>query len=248
MKSILCFTVCALSLLAFASTAQSKTAQANGTFDFDAGGATGSVVFDADGNDSGVTGQMTFNATVTIGTPDGDATTTVDVALQAVFDCLLVDDNEAAMSGTITSSNDPAYTVGQPVTLFVVDKVDGITPVVDAFAWGVYKPTVVNFNAADDERYPCFLPEDYPASPPICEVPDPGASLTWVTADAELYPCPQPTEENPTPSCPADPSGSTAGIPVTPTSVTCESFPLSAYPLTFIQRGHGNKIQVKHNP
>ena len=45
MKNILCLTVCALSLLAFASTAHSGGAEASGNFTFDLGTATGAVDF-----------------------------------------------------------------------------------------------------------------------------------------------------------------------------------------------------------
>jgi hypothetical protein len=269
MKSILSLTVCALSLLAFASTAQSKSAQANGTFDFSLEGATGAIVFDANGDDGGVHGQMSLTATLEIGDPEGDGSTALtNVTVEAQFDCLLVNDNQAAMSGVVTSSSDPGY-VGQQVLLAVVDKVEDIQPPTDAFAWGVYKPKFVNLTAADYDFCPNYTPptpeelgmcgegeEQFP-----CPVPPPptgcingsgpgdtGATLTWITADAELYPCPLPTEENPSPSCPVDPSGFTAGISATPTLTACDSFPLSAYPLNLIPRGHGNKVQVKNHP
>jgi hypothetical protein len=280
MKSVLSLIVCAFFVLALASTAQSKDAQANGDFDFSVEGATGSVVFDANGDESGVTGQMTFNATVVVGTEDGEGTTTANVAIAAQFDCMLVDDNKAALSGAITSSNIPlAYPVGQPVTLFVVDKVAGISPTVDGFAWGVYKltPNLVNLkqsteNDSDNgnrykgkdydfcpdptppvegEEFPtiasdCEGQECFPPPAPAC-MDDPGLTLTWVSADAERYPCtlPEGYPDVP-PVCPTpDPNGSTAGLSTLPAAVTCESFPLSAYPLTFVD---GNKIQVKNHP
>ena len=163
MKNILCLTVSALALLAFASTAQSKTAQANGTFDFDLQGATGAVVFDADSSDLGpVHGQMYFTATAVIGVevctlvdvehpeigcvsePTG-GTVPANVTLGVQFDCLVVQDNRAAMSGQVTSpTNSPFF--GQQALLIVEDHVVGVSPDHDGFAWGAYAPTPKRVN------------------------------------------------------------------------------------------------------
>ena len=245
MKSI---TLCTLALLMVASAAQAKNAQANGTFDFSLGNATGAIVFDANSSDGGVVdGHMSFTTTFDAGAPEpadegeGEGSTeSTAVAFEADFDCLRVEENEAVMSGVITSSTRPDY-IGQQVILAVVDKVDGVLPPQDAFSWGVYQPKYVNLSATDYD----FCPEPDPESefnPPCNE--DTGASLIWTTADAELYPCPLPTEEDPYPSCLPDPNGSTAGISVTSTVTSCESFPLTAYPLNLID---GNKVQVKHH-
>ena len=268
MKTLLRLTVFTLSLLAFVSTAHSKNAQANGTFDFSLGDVTGVIVFDADSNDAGaVTGQMSFTATVEIGDPEGVGDTVLtDVAVEAQFDCLLVDENFAAMSGVVTSASAPAY-VGQQVLLVVVDKLAGIQPPTDAFAWGVYKPNAVNLAAKDNDLCPTLPPaesgyepdEDQPLPPCIIEVigNDQGASMTWTATDYELCPTLPPAEsgyepdpDQPLPPCiiASDPNAFTAGIPTTPTVVDCESFPLLAYPLNLIPRGHGNKVQVKHHP
>ena len=256
MKNVLCLTVCALSLLAFASTAQSENAQANGTFDFSLQGATGVIVFDVDGDEAGVYGHMSLTATLDVGDPEGDGSTvSTDVAVQAEFDCLLVNDNKAAMSGVITSASAPDY-VGQQVVLAVVDKVDGIKPPTDAFAWAIHKPKFVNPTATDYDFCPAYTPPSpeglgecdgpCPSPPPPACNNDTGASLTWTATDYEL--CPYPTDENPAPSCESDPNAYTAGIPKTSTVPGCDSFSLSAYPMNLIPRGHGNKIQVKYNP
>ena len=235
-------TLFALPLLMFASAAQGKNAQANGTFDFSLGNATGAIVFAANGSAGGaVDGHMSFTTTFDAGDSEaeGDPESTA-VAFEADFDCLRVEENRAVMSGVITSSTVPDY-VGQQVILAVVDKVDGTLPPKDAFSWGVYKPKYVNLSATDYD----FCPEPDPESefnPPCNE--DTGASLVWTTADAERYPCPLPTEEDPYPSCLPDPDGVTTGIPVASTQTSCDSFPLSAYPLNLID---GNKVQVKHH-
>jgi hypothetical protein len=266
MKNTLCLTICALALLAFASTAQSKNARASGTFDFIFEGATGVIVFDVDGDDAGVHGQMSLNTTVDIGDPEGDGNTAfTHVAVEAQFDCLLVNDNQAAMSGVVTSANVPEY-VGQQVILAVVEKVAGMRQPTDAFAWSVYKRKFVNPNATDydfcpaytsptredlgcDSEGPCELP---PA--PACNFDGsvidgrdiPGAALTWTATDYEL--CPAPNEDNPNPPCESDPNAFTAGITKLPTATHCDDFALSAYPFKLIPRGHGNRVEVKLNP
>ncbi len=266
MKNSLCLTVCALSLLAFASTAQSKSARVHGAFDFMLDGAMGAIVFDADGDDAGVHGHMSLTATLDIGNPEGDGSTAfTHLAVEAQFDCLLVNDNQAAMSGVVTSANVPEY-VGQQVILAVVERVDGIRQPTDAFTWSVYKPKFVNLNATDYDFCPAYTPptrEDLGCdSGGPCEFPRapgcysdgaminndnvPGASLTWTATDYEL--CPAPDEENPNPPCEADPNAFTAGITKLSTATGCDSFSLSAYPLNLIPRGHGNRLQVKLNP
>jgi len=238
-KSITLFT---LPLLMFASAAQGTNAQANGTFEFSLGDATGAIVFDANGSDGGaVDGHMSFTSTFDAGDPEGEGSTeSTAAAFEADFDCLRVDENQAVMSGVITSSTVPDY-VGRQVILAVVDKVDDTQPPKDAFSWGVYQPKYVNLSATDYD----FCPDPDPESefnPPCNE--DTGASLIWTTADAELYPCPPPSEEDPYPSCLPDPNGVTEGISTTSTITSCDSFPLSAYPLILID---GNKVQVKHH-
>ena len=238
--------MCGLSLLAFASTTQSQGFEADGDFDFALSGATGTVVFAGSINNAGtVNGQMSFSATVDVADPNNDGETMpLNLTVGVQFDCMVASGNRAAMSGVISSANVPGYT-GQQALLVVEDQVEGTSPTRDAFAWGVYQPTVVNFNAADAELYPCPLPTEENPNP-ICPT-DPGASLTWITADADLYPCtlPEGYPEVP-PVCPVpDPTGFTAGIPVTPTLISCDSFPLSSYPLNLIPQGGGNKVVVK---
>lgn len=254
MKNLVCLTVCALSLLTFASTAQSKSAQANGTFEFALEGATGAIVFQADSNEADVlTGAMAFDATLEVADPEnGQDPVLTTISVDAQFDCMVVVDNRAAMSGVVTAANAPGY-AGQQVLLVVEDKIDEIQQHTDGFAWGVYKPIFVNLTATDYDRCPLGDPEEQNESGegfPDCQ-PDPGTTLTWNTADAELYPCPVSEEESLTAadasSCPTDPNGFVAGIPATPTLVDCATFPVSAYPLEVL-RGHGDKIQVKNHP
>lgn len=264
MKTILSLLVSALSLLAFASTAQSQGAEANGDFDFGLSGATGTVVFDAGINNAGqVNGQMTFSATVDVPDPNPDnvgGTVPLSVTIGLQFDCMVASGNRAAMSGVITSANVPEY-IGQQALLVVEDEVPGSSPTRDAFAWGVYQPTVVNVNAKDYD----FCPDFTPPSPeecgeggcppaPGCTV-DSGASMTWTATDYELCPAPPSTEtENfPAPPCP-DPNAFTTGIPTTVSVVVddkalslvdCGSFPLSSYPLNLIPQGGGNRVVVR---
>src|SRR5262245_11551183 len=126
MKSLLCLTVCALSLLVLASTAHSGGAEASGDFSFELGTATGQVSFTGVvKNDGTVNGSMSFTATMEVGNPavetstctgegetrqctsepDGDTIPTT-VALGFQLDCMLVNGNRAAMSGTVSTPTD----------------------------------------------------------------------------------------------------------------------------------------------
>ena len=137
----------------------------------------------------------------------------------------------------------------------VEDKVAGISPPTDAFAWGVYKPNFVNLTAKDNDLCPTLPPPssgyvpdaEQGLSPCIIEDidNDTGASLTWVATDYDLCPQPDPEGQNePPPACVTDPNPIAAGIPTTPTTVDCESFPLSSYPLNLIPNGGGNTVVV----
>lgn len=263
MKNILSLTVCALSLLAFASTAQSGGAEASGDFTFAVGTATGAVQFDSviKGNDGSIHGQMLFTATIDIGVesctgencqPEGTGNTvSSNIAVTAQFDCMVVAGNRAVMSGQINSPTDSPF-FGQQTILVAEVNVAGISPSTDAFAWGVYKPKVTNPNLP--------LPSDYdfcPAADPESEVTPPcffdglvindhnvpGALLTWTATDYEL--CPAPSDENPNPPCTPDPNAFTTGLSTIPTTTHCDSFPLSSYPLNLIPHGGGNKVSVK---
>lgn len=246
MKSILCLTVCAFSLLAFASTAQSDPgAEANGDFDFGLAGATGVVAFDGGVNSQGIVhGQMSFSATVDIEDPEGTGgTVPLSLTLGVQFDCMLADGNRAAMSGVISSASAPEF-IGQQALLVVEDQVEGISPTRDAFAWGVYQPTVVNVNAKDYDFCPDYTPptqeelgmcgeegNQFPCPmppPPACNFDGvsqcegelcnnvPGASLTWTATDYDLCPQPDPEGQNEPPAaCVSDPNPIMAGIPTT---------------------------------
>ena len=241
MKNILCLTVCALSLLAFASAAQSGVAQATGSFQFDLAGAAGTVNFDshiyADGT---VDGQMSFTATVDTGDPGTGDTVPLTIALTALFDCVVVNGNRAAMGGVITAADAPGY-VGQHTILTVADNEEGNTQPTDGFNWGVYepKPNLVSLTGKDYDFCPAYIPPtreelgckphgpcNFPA-PPAC-LDDPGPTLTWIATDAE---------------CPSCDPGVPAGLSTTQIVVSCESFPLAAYPLNQLSQGSGN-IQV----
>jgi hypothetical protein len=166
MKKVLCLTVCALSLLAFASTAQSDGGgSANGDFTFAVGTAAGAVQFDAlmKGGNKPAEGNLLFTATIDIAgevcmgeetgclpEPTGDnyegGVTTENVTLTAQFDRMVVDGKRASMSGQVTSDS-PWY--GQQAILTVENHVAGISPPTDAFVWGVYKPKTINLTAKD---------------------------------------------------------------------------------------------------
>ena len=119
MKNILCLTVCALSLLAFASTAHSGGGEASGSFNFSLDIATGSVDFTGAAQANGTAhGQMSFSATLNTSVDENGTPVPATVSLVAPFDCVVVHGNLAALSGVITSSNDSSY-VGRQTKLVV---------------------------------------------------------------------------------------------------------------------------------
>ena len=221
MKNIACLIVCAFSLLALASTAQSGGGEASGTFTFGLGTATGTTDFFGQlRKDGTVNGQISFNATVDEGdetcarvpVQSGDNTVLVPVcepngntqptavALDFLIDCMVIADTRAAMSGTIVGDSPFAGLH----TILAVESAGSN----DAFTWGVYKTKVVNTNAKDYEFcYRGYTPPDDCGELNICPVPstgcfvnegppppdDPGAGLTYVASDYELCPYPPPT-------------------------------------------------------
>src|SRR5438552_15852581 len=125
MKKGLGLLVCALTLLSFASTAQSDNGDASGTFTFSLGTAAGTVDFAAHlpHKDNPATGQISFSAALDVSDevcwnvanveeppqyvcePLGDNTggglPRENAALNLQIDRMVLADNRAAMSGTI---------------------------------------------------------------------------------------------------------------------------------------------------
>jgi hypothetical protein len=171
--------ILALVLLSFATSpatsAQTAGQSASGTYQFSFDdGYTKYAEFDAKGqSDGGATGQLTFTDEAKITLQDVDGTgdpslqeTYPGYYLKVEFDGLVVDKNQAVMSGTVRDSSVRDY-IGQRVLLTVEDNGDN-TRVPDQLTWGIYKPVVRNWTAADAE-----LKED------------PGVGLRWVATDAE---------------------------------------------------------------
>jgi hypothetical protein len=223
MKSILRLSACALSFLAFATTAHGAGPSANGDFQFALDGAAGTIQFDARTDADGASrGQMLFTADIEISNEDVDGTgaggtPVTSIALAVDFDCLVVDGNRAVMSGPVASGGDYA---GLPATLVVEDNDEGKNAGLDMFSWGIYRPTAITWELCDAElqRF------DEDLQHVVCD--DTGVGRTWIATDFER--------------------DDDVGIPSTPrTAIDCHSFPLSAYSLAEVPHGGGN-IQVKN--
>ena len=218
MKNILCLTVCALSLLAFASTAQSGGGEASGIFAFNLGTATGTTNFFGQlRKDGTVSGQVSFNATVDasdetcelVPVQSGDTvlvlvcepnghTQATPVELDFLIDCMVLTGNRAAMGATIIGDTPFAGLH----TILAVESAS----VNDGFTWGVYQTKTVNTNAKDYDRCPLADPEgqnDHTEDFPLCgfdglvinEQNVPSFSLTYVASDYELCPYPPPSDD-----------------------------------------------------
>jgi hypothetical protein len=161
--------LCASLLLTFAAAAQNSGPASNGDFDFALTGASGGIEFNARAHGSSAQGQMTFTGTSEISNADDDDgdTTALNVSLTVSFDCLRISGNQAAMSGTISSSSVPEY-IGLRALLAVEDGGEGVKNGPDKFTWGVYRTNAVTWIPVDAE-----------------DENDTGATLTWLASDAE---------------------------------------------------------------
>jgi hypothetical protein len=201
MKSIVCASIFALSLLSFTAPRPASAQTAGGSLRFALeDDLTKSIEFNAvtDG-DGSTSGETTFSGPAEI--PDQDVDGTGDrsfsgslenLQIEARFDGMLMERNRAVMSGTVTGSTLEDY-IGRRVLLVVEDVDADGEKTQDTLTWGLYKPVERDWIPADAEL------EN-----------DEGVRLTWWATDAER-------EDD-------------KGIPSHPSSeITAQSFPLSSY-------------------
>ncbi|HEX8174432.1 MAG TPA: hypothetical protein VF543_04855 [Pyrinomonadaceae bacterium] len=161
-----------LLILASPRNASAETAAGSYKFSFQDGYAK-TLEFDARKQADGSTvGQMylTDEATLVYRDLDGAGDPSTKYAgyyISATFDDLVVNKNQAVMSGTITDSS-VRELIGKRVLLTVEDNGDN-TRVLDQVTWGIYNPVTRNWIPTDAER------KD-----------DNGASLKWWATDAEV--------------------------------------------------------------
>jgi len=165
--------ILALLLFGFLAPQLAAAQAAAGTYQFTfEDGYTKSIDFDARTlADGSATGQMYLSDEAKITYRDVDGTGDKEITypgfyIKAALDGLVVDKNQAVMSGTIRESNIPAM-VGQRVLLTVEDNGDN-TREPDRLTWGVYQPVVRDWKPSDAEWKE-----------------DPGVGMTWWATDAE---------------------------------------------------------------
>lgn len=156
-----------------ATSAQTAGQSANGTYQFSLNdGYTKYLEFDAKSQANGsASGQMTLTDEARLTFQDVDGTGAPQDSypgfyIKADFDGLVVDKNQAVMSGTVRDSSIREF-IGQRILLTVEDNGDN-TRVPDKLTWGIYQPVTRNWTPADVEWKE-----------------DPGAGSRWVTMDAE---------------------------------------------------------------
>jgi hypothetical protein len=166
--------ILALFLLILAASATASAQVASGTYQFSLeDGYTKYLEFDAKTlADGSTSGQMTFTDEAKITYLDVDGTgapveTIPGFYIKADLDDLVVNKNDAVMSGTIRDSSIRDL-IGQRVLLTVEDNGDN-TRVPDRLTWGVYRPVVRDWKPSDAEL------KD-----------DPGVGLRWHATDAEV--------------------------------------------------------------
>jgi hypothetical protein len=174
MKAKTFASILALFLLSVATAATTAAQSASGSYQFSLDDRyTKFVEFDARMQaDGSATGQMTLTdeAEFTIQDVDGtgvEEETYPGFYLKADFDGLVVDKNQAVMSGIVRDSSVRDF-IGQRVLLTVEDNGDNSREP-DRLTWGIYNQVVRNWTPSDAE-----LRED------------PGVGLRWIATDAEI--------------------------------------------------------------
>lgn len=177
---------------------------ANGTFQFTVGdGSVRYVNFNARiQNNNTVIGEMTYTDPSALPEEDTDnpsgSSSITGLSIKASFDCLVINDNRAVMSGVILESNIGAA-LGRRVLLVVEDNKQGINaPGLDKLTWGVYKPAATGWTPSDAE-----LENDI------------GATLRWTATDFERTDdAGIPSHRDPTIGCQSFPLSSYAFVDV----------------------------------
>ena len=238
MKSIVCASIFAISLLGFAAPRTASAQSAAGSLKFSLeDDLTRAIEFKAAGEGEGAaSGEMIFSGPVEIPDQDVDGTGEVifngkleDLQINARFDGILVEGNRAVMSGTVTGSNVGDY-IGQRVLLVVADGYVREVPKDEEPPEGEEKPE--GEGQTEDEVKPQdtltwglykVVKRDWIPTDAELEY-DEGARMTWWATDAER-------EDD-------------KGIPSHPsTEITAQSFPLSSY--DFELKSAEGEIQVQ---
>jgi len=156
-----------------ATTLTTRAESASGTYQFTVDDKSVKYVeFDAQRTATGgVSGSLFFSDEATIVYQDVDGVGAprdkyAGAYIKADLDGLVVEENQAVMSGTVRDSNIP-YLVGLRVLLTVEDNGDN-QRVPDKLTWGVYEFIRKDWKPSDAERES-----------------DPGVGLTWWATDAE---------------------------------------------------------------
>jgi hypothetical protein len=165
--------ILALLLLSLAAPLTASAQSADGSYQFSLeDGYTKYVEFTSRAlSGGGADGQMFFSDEAEIVYQDVDGTGEKEesyrgVSIQVEFDGMVIDKNQAVMSGTIRDATIGNF-IGQRVLLTVQDNGDN-TKEPDRLTWGIYRPVVRNWIPSDAEWKE-----------------DPGVGLTWLATDAE---------------------------------------------------------------
>jgi hypothetical protein len=163
----------ALALMTFAAAQTTHAAAAAGSYQFTLAGDKylKYVEFSAEGGGDGkATGSIYFSDEAVITIQDVDGTGEkgrfAGYNIKADVDGLIVTENKAILSGTITTSSNEAF-IGQRVLLTIEDN-GSDQRIPDRLTWGVYKPISRDWVPSDAEWKE-----------------DPGVGLTWWATDAE---------------------------------------------------------------
>jgi hypothetical protein len=133
------------------------------------------IEFNAKVNPNGsASGDLKFSGPLSVSSQDvdGDGTgdpnaTAATLSLRVDIDCVKVQDNRAAIAGSVKESSIAAY-IGRRILLTVEDGGEGANAEPDRYTWGQYRSTAATWVASDAEL-------EF----------DPGVGLSWIATDAE---------------------------------------------------------------
>ena len=133
----------------------------------DDAGQSINIEFNAKTEGSGGNGTVMFSGTTASSDAEGTSSQSTALSVKIDVDCVVVKDNQAAMSGLVRESSVDAYR-GRRVLLAVEDGGEGSKAPPDKYTFGVYQPQTMKWFPSDSEL-------DF----------DGGWKFTWFATDAE---------------------------------------------------------------
>jgi hypothetical protein len=155
LAAIFLLSICALTPLRTFATGNSEPS-VEGNFEIAVEGVpTRQVEFNARTAANGTTtGEVTFRDIGTATRPESEGDAPEAFYLKARIDCLVVKDNKAILTGTVTEASAERYLDGRLVLVAVANGNDVNSPAAGKITWGFYRKTNRDWVATDSDRSP----------------------------------------------------------------------------------------------